>query len=347
VTQVTATERSLENEFLRVTLNDHGEISSIWDKEAGRELATGPCNSLRMYKDVPTHWDAWDLDSMYALTPVALDEAAEISVIAQGPLVGMVEVRRQLNLSPMVQQISLRRGSRRIEFDTEIDWQETHKMLKVAFPVSVYAHEAVHEIQFGHIRRPNHLSRPFDADRFEVANHKWTALVEEGRGCAVLNDCKYGVNVLGDTIMLTLLKSALAPDMYADKGLQEFSYALYAWNGSFIDSDVVREAYEMNCPVMTVSGGAGERSVFQVSAPNVVIETVKLAEDGSGDIVVRLYEAKRTATRCTLHVDLPLASAELADMLEENARPLHVDQGAVTLDLRPFEIATLRLKIGS
>jgi alpha-mannosidase len=344
--RVIVTERSLENEFLRVTLNDRGEIDSIWDKEANRELATGPCNSLRMYKDVPTNWDAWDLDSMYALTPVEMGDAAELTVIADGALVGMIEVRRQINRSLMVQQISLRRGSRRIEFDTEIDWQESHKMLKVAFPVDIHANEAVHEIQFGHIRRPNHLSRPFDADRFEVVNHKWTALVEEGRGCAVLNDCKYGVNVFGDTIMLTLLKSAMAPDMTADKGLQEFSYAFYAWNGPMIESDLVREAYELNCPVMTVSGAAGKRSLLQVDAPNVIIETVKLAEDGTGDLVVRLYEAMRTATRCTLRTDLPVTAAASTNMLEKDRRPLEVVDGAVTLDLRPFEVATLRLAVG-
>jgi len=216
----------------------------------------------------------------------------------------------------------------------------------VAFPVTIHAGEAVHEIQFGHIRRPNHRSRPFDADRFEVCNHKWSALMEEGRGFAVLNDSKFGLNVLGNSINLTLLKSALAPDMYADRGEHTFTYAIYAWNGPFVESAVIREAYDLNVPVLAVPGTAGERSLFSVDAPNVVIETVKPAEDGSGDVVVRLYEAARTATRCHLATTLPVGRAVETDMLEERTvAELDGRGGTITLDLRPFEIKTVRLSV--
>jgi alpha-mannosidase len=254
-----------------------------------------------------------------------------------------LRVTRPLLNSAMRQEITLRRGSRRIDFDTEIDWQESHKLLKVAFPVDIHADEAIHEIQFGHIRRPTHRSRPFDADRFEVAQQRWTALAEENRGAAVLNDCKYGVNVLGNVISLSVLKSALAPDMTADKGQQVFTYALYLWNGSLLSSNVVCEAYDLNVPIMTVSGSAGERSLFNVDAPNVVIDTVKPAEDGSGDIVVRLYDAQRAATRCTLRTSLPIAAARLTDMLERDDEPVEVRDGAMSLAFRAFEIKTVRL----
>ncbi len=340
-----ASETSLENELLRLELDGRGEITSIFDKEADRELAAGPCNSFKMYKDVPSAFDAWDIDSMYPMTPVALEADADVEVVAQGPLAAILRVRRTLNESALKQDIVLRRGSRRVEFRTSIDWQESHRLLKVSFPVAVHADEGIHEIQFGHIRRPNHKSRPFDADRFEVCQHKWTALAEEGRGFAVLNDCKYGVNVDGGSINLTLLKSPLAPDMRADRGMQEFTYAIYAWNGSLAQSGVVREGYELNCPVMTAPGAAGELSLFRVSAPNVVIEAVKLAEDGSGDLIVRLYEAMRTATRCTLSTPLPIRRAAETDMLEEQPRPLHAADGRVTLEFRPFEIKTVRLSV--
>jgi len=340
-----ATPHLLENECLRLEFNEYGEIISLFDKETGRELATGACNSLKMYKDVPTAWDAWDIDSTYAANPVAMPEMAQITVVAEGPLVAKLRVKRQLHDSPMVQEISLRRGSRRVDFETEIDWRESHKLLKVAFPVDIHANEAIHEIQFGHIRRPNHRSRPFDADRFEVSNHKWTALAEENRGCAVLNDCKYGVNVVGETINLTLLKSAMAPDMTADKGKQVFAYAFYAWNGCFAGSALVREAYDLNCPIMTVSGAAGERSLFSLDMANVVIETVKPAEDGSGDIVVRLYESKRMATRCTLVTSLPVARAWLTNMLEETTGDLAIQDGRIALDLGALQILTLRLQM--
>ena len=336
--------RLLENAFLRFVFNDKGEIVSILDKETGRELATGPCNSYKMYKDVPTGWDAWDIDSTYKANPVPLDALATFEVLSTGPLVATLRVERRLNESWMTQEISLRRDSRRLDFETVVEWRERHKLLKVAFPVDIHANEAVHEIQFGHIRRPNHASRPFDADRFEVANHKWTALMEENRGCAVLNDCKYGVNVVGQSINLTLLRAPLAPDMTADQGTQRFTYAFYAWNGPFATCDLVREAYDLNCPAMTVSGAAGTRSLFRVDAANIIIETVKPAEDGSGDVVVRLYEAKRMATRCTLFTTLPVRAALQTDMLENPQQDLAIADGRIALNFRPFEIKTVRLQ---
>jgi alpha-mannosidase len=335
----------LENAFLRVEFSARGEIVDILDKETGRSLAAGPCNSFRMYKDIPSGWDAWDIDSAYASIPVDLDEAAQIEVVSSGPLVARLRITRRLHQSTMTQEISLRRGGRRIDFHTVIDWQERHKLLKVNFPVNVHANEAIHEIQFGHIRRPNHSSRQFDADRFEVSAHKWTALAEENHGCAVLDDCKYGVNVLGNSINLTLLKSALAPDMTADRGRQEFTYAFYAWNGSFADSDVVREAYDLNCPVLVVPGAAGERSLFRVDAHNVIVETVKLAEDGSGDLILRLYESKRMATCCVLTTSLPVAAVERTNMLEESEAEMRCDDGKILLDFRAFEVKTLRLRL--
>ena len=235
---------------------------------------------MKMYKDVPSYCDTWDIDSMYRQAPVELGEKAKIKATASGPLFSSIEVTRKLNNSVMKQEITIRRGKRRIDFKTVIEWNEKHKLLKVNFPVNVLCDTAIHEIQFGHIKRPTHASRQFDADRFEVSNHKWTALTEENFGCAVLNDCKYGVDASGNSINLTLLRAAQAPDMRADIGTQEFTYSFYAWHGSFAQSNLIRESYELNIPVTVTSGGAAEECSFlSVDAQNVVIETVKLAED--------------------------------------------------------------------
>jgi alpha-mannosidase len=275
---------------------------------------------------------------------VPLPEPARIEVVAAGPLVAALRIERRVHDSDLVQKVSLRRGSRRVDFETTVDWQEKHKLLKVNFPVQIHANEGIHEIQYGHLTRPNHGSRRFDADRYEVAQQKWTALAEQNRGFAVLNDCKYGVNVDGNSINLTLLRSPLRPDSGADVGLQEFTYAFYAWNGSLAESEVVREGYELNVPVVTAAGEAGERSLFALDAPNVVIDAVKPAEDGSGDVVVRLYESKRAATRCTLTTSLPLAGAEQTNLLEEDGKELETSDGQIALSFRPFEIKTVRLK---
>jgi alpha-mannosidase len=340
----------LENEHLRVTFNERGEITSLYDKDAALEVSDGVCNDLRMYKDTPGYWDAWDVDSLYPLTPVPLDEPAAVELLCAGPLVAQLRISRKLHDSHMTQTVSLRRGSRRVDLHTVIDWRERHKLLKVNFPVRIHANEGVHEIQFGHLRRPTHQSRPFDADRYEVSNHKWSALMEENRGVAVLNDCKYGVNIDGNSINLTLLKSAKAPDWNADQGHQEFTYAFYVWNGSFADCDLVREGYDLNAPVTTVEGDAGSRSLFSLDAPNIILDTVKAAEDGSGDVILRLYESKRMATRCTLTTTLKVGSVHETDMLEQGCgehggRELSSGTGSVALEFRPFEIKTLRMTL--
>ncbi|MBM4148884.1 MAG: alpha-mannosidase [Lentisphaerae bacterium] len=340
---VRATKRSLENEIVKLTLNASGEITSIRDLTCDREMAAGTCNAFKLYKDVPSWFDAWDIDSTYKFQPVALDAKARIEIVANGPLVATLRVTRKINKSELTQDISVRAGSPRVEFRTRVNWQEKHKLLKVNFPVTVHSEDALHEIQFGHVRRPTHDSMEYDAARFEVCNHKWTALAEEGRGAALLNDSKYGVDVEENSINLTLLRAPLAPDMTADLGIQEFAYTFQCWNNAaFRDAGIVQSGYDFNVPATVQPGDGGTASLFAVDAPNVIIETVKPAEDGSGDVIVRLYEAMRTATTCTLTCALPAKRVTTVNMLEEKLAAAKLKDGKIALDLRPFEIRTLR-----
>jgi alpha-mannosidase len=342
---IKVTETTLENNSLRAHFNKHGELISVIDKKTRMDIMAGEGNRFCLYKDIPARFDAWDIDSMTESLLMSTDEEVELDVLIATPEIGKIKLTRKLHNSTLSQVISLRQNKRRIDFDTTIDWQESHKLLKVAFPVNIYSNEAIHEIQFGHLRRPNHRSRPFDADRFEVNNHKWSALTEENRGVAILNDSKYGINVIGNSMNLTLLKSALAPDPVADKGMQTFTYAFYYWNGSFGDCGVVHEAYELNSPVMIIPGDTGNRSIFSLNTPDVIIETLKLAEDGSADIIVRLYESKRSHVRCLLTTALNFAKVVQTDMLERFQTELVVENGKISLDFRPFEIKTLRLTL--
>ncbi len=336
----------MSNGLARIVLDRFGSISSIFDLTQGRELAAGNCNEFRLYKDVTTNYDAWDIDSMYESVPVVLDSPARMIVLDKGPLVARVRIERSIVDSGLTQEIVLRRGSVRVDFRTRIDWRENHRLLKVAFPVAFRADEALSEIQFGHVRRPTHSSRRHDADRYEVSQHKWTAIAEPGRGFALLNDCKYGVSVRDSIIALTLLKAAWVPDMRADRGIQEFTYALYFWNSPLGESGLVREAYNLNSPVLprpVPDPGDGSRSIFVLDKPSVVLETAKPPEDGSGDIMLRLYECYGTATRCALRTDFALERAFETDMLEQGGRELSISGGAISLDFRAFEIKTVRL----
>jgi alpha-mannosidase len=337
---------SLENDLMSVTLNNFGEITSIFDKTNRCELTAGVCNQLKMYQDIPSAFDAWDIDSMYCQTPVDLSEPAEIEILAEGPLFASLVVRRKLNNSSMTQTITLRRNAYRVDFHTVIDWQERHKLLKVNFLVNYFAHEALHEIQFGHLARPTHRSRELDRDRFEVCNQKWSALVEGMRGFAILNDSKYGVDVLDNSINLTLLKSALAPDMTADRGRQDFTYAFYFWDGPFAESGLVQQGYQLNSAPQVFTGQAGSQSLFTLDRSNIILETVKPAEDGAQkDIVLRLYEALGSRTRVKLSTSLPIKAAYRTDMLETNLEALHFSDGSLSLEFRPFEIKTIRLQV--
>ncbi len=334
---------TLSNGLLTVTIDSLGQIVSCVDAN-GNARISGPANVLKMYKDTPRLYDAWDIDSVYEQQPVELTGEGSIQLLSADPCQATVRVTRSISNSTWTQDITLAADKTRIDFVTQVDWDEQHRLLKVAFPTGIHADEGINEMQFGYVKRPTHRSRPYDADRFEVCNHRYTALAEAGRGAAVLNDCKYGVSMLDDTIALTLLRASTAPVQHGDRGQHTFAYSYYVWDGAFIDSGVVREGYELNVPVTVAAGSADTASLLQLDADNVIIDTVKPAEDGSGDIVLRLYESVNTATNTTLTVNIPAASAALCDMLENEKEQLAIVDGKVQLTFRGFEVKTLRIK---
>ncbi|BBI31306.1 alpha-mannosidase [Cohnella abietis] len=340
------TNEGIENQWLRISLNEWGEITSIWDKEANSEWANGLCNQFLMYRDQPSSYDAWELDRRYASSAIPLQEKARITVIAEGPLVATIRVERSLNQSHLVQDICLEVDSRRIEFRTRLDWKEKHKLLKVGFDVNLHSNEVLNEIQFGYVKRPNHFSRPHDSDRYEVSQHKWSTLVEGDRCFSLLNDCKYGLNVNGKQMNLTLLRSPTYPDERADEGQHEFTYALHVWNEGFTSNPVVREAYELNCPVLSVSGSVEQPfGLLQCNRANIIVDSIKMAQDYSGDWIARVYEAKGTSTNSVLSLGVAIQKAWETDMLEEvHVKDLTANSNGVALSLAPFEVKTIRFK---
>lgn len=346
----------LENECLRLSFLHTGQIVGIFDKETGQNLARGLCNDFRMYKDVNIEYDAWELGTMYRSLPVDIGASGEVRILCGENAAGLmasIEITREILHSSIRQVVTLRRGSRRVDFFTQIQWNEMHKILKVEFPLDIHADEGISEIQFGYVKRPTHRTRQYDKDRFEVPQQKYTALAEAGRGVAILNDCKYGVSLDGASINLTLLKAPVIPDMHADQGEHEFTYSLYVYHGAFVDSGVAQSAYELNCPVKTAPGNGGHMSLFTLTTTddspakfarqNILIESVKLAEDESGDLIVRLYESQNTASSCVLHADIPLTCAFQTDMLERNPCELGILNNEIKLQFQPFEIKTIRL----
>ena len=332
----------LGNGLITVVLNTLGEIVSC--EYRGRSCIGGKGNEMRLYKDVPRKFDAWDVDSMYPMQRVEMGFDAAMELVEETPHRCAVKVTRRFGKSVIEQEIALEADSTRIDFKTHVNWQETHRLLKTAFATGIHANEAINEIQFGFVKRPTHRSRPYDADRFEVCNHKYTALCDENRGAAVLNESKYGVSTQDDEIALTLLRAATCPDLNADKGEHEFAYSYYVWEGTFMESGVVREGYELNVPVTAAQGAAKAHSLMSVDRDNVIIDTVKLAEDGSGDMIIRLYESKHADTRVQLTFGFEAAQAHICDMLENRQQKLMIANSGVALEMRAFEVKTLRIR---
>lgn len=334
----------LENSQVIAVVNPRGEIASFVLKESGREFAATPMNRLHLYKDVPRKFDAWDIDSNYVEQEVEALREVSVEVVADG-LEGILKVSGKISQSDFVQYIRLGADSRRIEFETRIDWKELHRLLKTAFPVNVYAENGINEMQFGYVERPAHRSRAYDKDRFEVCNHRYSALCDGSHGAAVLNDCKYGISMNGNALELTLLRAAASPEMRADNQVHSFTYGFTAWEGGFADCDVVKQGYELNVKPLVTEGMVEGFSAVELDRENIILDTMKPAEDGSGDVILRLYEAKKAAVQVQLQCNMRFDKAYLCDMLENKKEELAVDDGKMMLSFRAFEIKTIRLQI--
>ena len=335
----------LENRQVKAVVDGKGEVISFVLKTSGREFAAEPLNRFHLYKDVPRLFDAWDIDSNYKEQEITAAEDVKVSVLQAGSLRSVLKVTGRISNSSFVQYIRLDAESTRLEFETVVDWKELHRLLKVAFPVCVFAENGINEMQFGYVERPTRRSRTYDKDRFEVCNHRYSALCDGAHGAAVLNDCKYGISMNENALELTLLRAAAAPEMHADNREHHFTYAFTAWEGSFADSDVVRQGYELNVKPVVANGTVNAFSMFGVEKNNVILESVKLAEDGSGDLILRLYESKKAAVHTALFTTLPVVQAWSCTMLEEKETELVVEDKSISLDFRAFEIKTLRLKL--
>ncbi|MEZ4671855.1 MAG: alpha-mannosidase [Anaerolineae bacterium] len=339
----------LENGLLLVKINNGGDITRIYDKQVDREvLAPGAvANTLLAFEDRPMNFDAWDIDIFYEDRTEKIEGVEKIAIIEQGPLRVGLEIQRIYRSSHIRQKIYLYRDSKRIEFDTWIDWHEHHILLKVAFPVNIMSPVATFDVQWGNVQRPTHENTSWDWARFETCAHKWADLSEGNYGVSILNDCKYGHDIHDNVIRLTLLKSATNPDPNADQGEHLMTYALLPHEGDWRE-EVVETAYDLNNPLILrrVSGGSSETaslgSLVSVSASNVIIETIKMAEDGNG-LIVRLYENHRNRGKVGITTGFALTKAYHCNLLEQNEVELPVNANQVRFDITPYQIVTLRL----
>jgi alpha-mannosidase len=346
-------ERRLENRFFLIELGDDGTITRLLDKRCDREVVSPdrPANQLQLFQDGPEREAAWNIHATYEKRPYAWDPDVSIAVIEQGPVRAAVRVTRHYRGSQIEQDIVIYDQLPRIDFPTRVHWEERQVMLKAAFPVLVRAPRATYEIQFGAVERPTHRNTSWDQEKFEVAAQSWADLSEAGYGVSLLNDCKYGYDVKGDVLRLTLLRGPEWPDPHADEGDHVFTYALLPHRGDWIEGETVRRAWELNAPAVCVTRAATDdhqplaASYFQIDGP-AILQAFKPAEDGDGWIL-RLYEPHGSRGPVRVRAPRPLAGVVECNHVEAPRGELTPDGDGFAFGIRPFEIKTFRLHMAA
>ncbi|KAF9964967.1 Glycoside hydrolase, 38 vacuolar alpha mannosidase [Mortierella alpina] len=346
----------LENDQVIAKFNQRGHLVSLFDKYEIRELVPeGQAgNKLQLYSDVPLYWEAWDVE-IYHLNTGKDAGPGRVRIGEVGPLRATIIVEHALTAtSTAVQTIVLTADSPRLDFQTTVDWNEGRTLLKVEFMWDIHSDTATYDSQFGVVQRPTTYNTSHDFAKFEVCGHKFADLSEHGYGVALLNDCKYGYSCHGNVMRLSLLRSPKAPDAHCDIGHHEFSFAVYPHKGTFHESNVVRESYQFNVPLIVrpVAQGALTAlrpvSLFEIEgAKNVILDTVKRAED-SDDIIVRLHEAYGGRAMFKLKSELNIQSIRRCNILEDDGAAVEFNKEQRTsgwLVMRAFEILTLKLKV--
>lgn len=336
---------SLENEYLLAEFNQAGDLLRLFDKSANREALSASGNKLQIFTDKPQDYDAWEIEFSHLHTGKDCPPAHFCKTIAQPLQAAIIFERKLSDKSSMKQTVRLNAASRRLEFHCQVDWHESHKLLKVCFPAAVRADQATYDTQFGAVQRPTHFNTAYDQARFEVPAHKWSDLSESDFGLTLLSDCKYGFSTYGNEMRLSLLRAPKEPDAHCDMGTHEFAYAIMPHKGGWQEAGVVAEAHKFNYPITwTESGEIADdpKSFADCNDANLVIDTIKKAED-SNALVVRLYEAHGAQGLAALKFGFPVSKAHFGSILEKPGEAATVVDGAVQIPYKPFEIITLIL----
>lgn len=347
--RIQITENGIETPFYRISIDENGLFTSIYDKECDREVlkAGEKGNLLRMYEDKPMHYDCWDIDMYYSEKYWDAEKADKIQWTEEGPVRATLEIQRTISNSVIKQKIHFYADSRRIDFSTWVDWKEHQHLLKVHFPVNIHSDEATFEVQFGNLKRKIHGNTSWDEARFESCGQKWMDISEGHYGVSLLNDCKYGYSAKDSNIALTLIKSGIEPNKTADQEEHVFTYALYTHKEMWSAAGTVQEAYKLNQPAYATKGELKNtgKSFISTDKDNIIIETVKPAENGDG-IIVRLYDCENSLTKATLNfAEGMLESVEECNLMEEKEVDIEACGNSFTVSVKPYEIKTYRVRL--
>jgi alpha-mannosidase len=356
---------SMQNGAIRVTVDPKtGCVTSLLDLANQTEALapsetdsggpkTSVCgNLLQAFVDKPKRWDAWNIDSDFEKQHWDLDKADEVKLVEHGPLRAVIRVKKHFQNSTFVQDITMYAGVPRVDVKMQVEWHEKHILLKVAFPLSAHNDKATFEIPYGSIERPTTRNTPAEQAKFEVPAQRWADLSDATHGFSLLNDSKYGYDVKGNVLRLSLLRSPEWPDPHADEGHHEFTYSLYAHAGTWRDAQTVRRGYELNYKLLALQSQKhvgplpAEHSFVRVEADNVVLTAFKKSEDDNS-LVLRFYEWAGKKADVELQLPPGAQSASETDLMERSIADLAVHNNAVTVHTKPYEIKTLKVRFAA
>ena len=343
---LTVTESLMENKFFRMELDGEGRITSLILKENGRELMRQPGNVLQLFEDPGREaLSAWDIYPEYMNKETVL-HGEGVQEVRVGKTRGSVRLRWSFGRSTVTQDVVIYSDTPRIDFVTHADWQEDMRLLKAAFYPEIHANTASYEIQFGAIQRPTHRNTEYDAMRFEASGHKWADLSQTDVGLSILNDCKYGYDMLDGHMRITLLRAPIEPDYRADRGEHDFTYSLYPHAGSWQQGGTVQAGFELNEPVHCCEVRAGQalvpREFIRVEHSSVVVDTFKQAENGDG-YILRLYEACGAGGPVTVRFGKNIQKLSVCDLMEQNDKPAVFEEDRFSFQTSPYCIHTYRI----
>ena len=344
---VKVTKNTLENKYLKVSLDGNGLIDEVIDKTTGRQILTGKGNLMTISHDKPIYESAWNMEFDYQMKFWELRDAESIEVVEASPLRGAVRVVRKFHESTITQDIILEKDKPTLDFDTTVDWHEREKVLKAEFPVDFRNRNASCEIAHGAAEYPTHYNTCYDQAKFEFCAHKWADLSEGGYGASIINDCKYGYNVHDNMMKITLLRGPICPDPMGDLGMHHFRYSFYPHAGTWRDADTVRLGFEENVRLEgEFIGGTGGNDLghtyAKLDGESVILDAVKPAQDGRG-YIVRMYESE--TRHCTVKASFELEYSKVIEcnLMECDEQEIDCENGEFTFKMKPHEVKTFRL----
>jgi len=332
----------LENDFIKYEFDEKGALISAYDKEANKEAMKEPGNVFSLYEDIPNNWDAWDIDFFYRDALIETGAVESIKLSSSSKILKQLEISLSIGNSKIQQVISLSSHSKRLDFKTNVHWNESHKMLRVHFPVAITSDQATFDIQYGYVKRNTHRNTSWDKAKFEVVGHKYADLSDHDYGVALLNDCKYGYMVLDNILDLNLLRSPSNPDPDADLGDHEFTYSFLPHNNDLIRSNVISEASCLNQKPLLFEGFTSTAQIpVKLSGRGVELTVLKKAEKEDA-WVLRVVETHGRSSHGSLFIEGSITECDLIEW-SELSEPQNI-RGEMPLYLKPFEVKTFKVK---